>query len=225
MAKILVVEDDIELAERLDDWFKLENHIVEVVGSGEDALQMLSVYSYDVVVLDWGLPGMNGIDVCKQYRRSGGHTPIIFLTGKDDVESKMTGLDCGADDYLPKPFDVRELSARIRSLTRRPTTMLPADISMGDVRLDPVSRTVQVGDKSVHLMPREAALLEYLMRHPNRHFGARALLEAVWPSDTEASEDTVRTVVKTLRRQLASIGRDDLVKTQLGSGYFIEYIK
>lgn len=222
MAKILLVEDDLELAKRLNDWFGMENHVVEVVYTGEEALHMLKVFQYDIVILDWGLPGMNGIEVCKKYRSSGGQTPIIFLTGKSDVESKTTGLDCGADDYLAKPFDVRELSARIRSICRRPSNVLPADISIGGVKLDPTNRTVEVGERSAHLMPREAAILEFLMRHPNRHFSARQLMDAVWPSDTDASEDTVRTVIKTLRRQLSGLGQQELIKTQLGSGYFVE---
>lgn len=222
MAKILLVEDDTDLAARLKDWFSLDNHLVEDVTTGEDALQMLRNYTFDIVVLDWSLPGMPGIEVCKKYRSEGGKTPILFLTGKVDVDDKETGLDAGADDYLTKPFDTRELSARIRSILRRPPTMLATDLRVGAVILRPDTRTVTAGDASAHLKPKECALLEFLMRHPDKLFSAKELLEAVWPSDTDASSDSVRTWMKLLRRQLGTIGRPDMIKTVLGSGYMLD---
>ena len=222
MAKILLVEDDLELSQRMEDWFSLENHNLEVVHSGEDALQMLTSFEFDVVVMDWGLPGMTGLEVVKQYRKQGGAAPIIFLTRRGEIDNREQGLDCGADDYMVKPFDVRELSARIRSLLRRPKGLLPTELAIKGVKLELETRTVKVGEQSAHLMPKQCALLEYLMRHPNRPFGAKALLDAVWPSDSEASEDTVRTCMKTLRRQLSTLGKEDFIKTMLGSGYLIE---
>lgn len=222
MAKILLVEDDLELSDRMEDWFSLENHTLEVVHNGEDALQMLSSFEFDVVVMDWGLPGMTGLDVVKAYRKNGGAAPIIFLTGRGEIINREEGLDSGADDYLVKPFDVRELSARIRSLLRRPKGLLPTELAMQGLSLELETRTVKVGSQTVHLMPKQCALLEFLMRHPNRPFGAKSLLDAVWPSESEASEDTVRTCMKTLRRQLASVGKEEFIKTVLGSGYLIE---
>ncbi|MBX9940193.1 MAG: response regulator transcription factor [Candidatus Obscuribacterales bacterium] len=222
MAKILLVEDDLELSQRMEDWFSLENHNLEVVHNGEDALQMLTSFEFDVVVMDWGLPGMTGLEVVKQYRKQGGAAPIIFLTGRGEIDNREQGLDGGADDYMVKPFDVRELSARIRSLLRRPKGLLPTELAIKGVKLELETRTVKVGEQSAHLMPKQCALLEYLMRHPNRPFGAKALLDAVWPSDSEASEDTVRTCMKTLRRQLGTLGKEDFIKTMLGSGYLIE---
>lgn len=221
MAKILLVEDDVELAERLKDWFHTQSHTLEVASSGEDALQMLGNFDFDVVVLDWGLPGLTGLEVLRRYRKMGGETPILMLTGMNDINNKQDGLDSGADDYLTKPFDVRELGARVRSLLRRPKGLLPTELKYEDVELLLETRTVKVGEASVHLMPKQAALLEYLMRHPNRPFGAKALLNAVWPSDSGVSEETVRTCMKTLRRQLATVGKEDLVKTLPGSGYII----
>ncbi|MBK7748279.1 MAG: response regulator transcription factor [Candidatus Obscuribacter sp.] len=222
MAKILLVEDDLELAERMQDWFTLENHALEVVHNGGDALQMLGSFEFDVIVLDWGLPGVAGIDVLRTYRKNGGTTPIIFLTGRGEIINREEGLDSGADDYMVKPFDVRELSARIRSLLRRPKGLLPTELTIQGLHLELETRTAKAGANAVHLMPKQCSLLEFLMRHPNRPFGAKALLDAVWPSESEASEDTVRTCMKTLRRQLANIGKEDLIKTVLGSGYLIE---
>lgn len=222
MAKILVVEDDVELADRLQDWFSLENHTVDIVNHGDDALQMLRAFSFDVIVLDWDLPGKTGIEICQTYRREGGMTPILFLTGKGDVDHRLTGLDSGGDDYLPKPFDVRELSARVKALIRRPSDMVANLCSIGKVHLNPGSRTVTVEGKTAQLMRKECAVLEFLMRHPNRHYGAKQILESVWPSDSEASEETVRTCVKTLRKQLSSLGKTEFLKTQLGSGYYVD---
>ena len=221
MAKILLVEDDVELADRLRDWFAMENYVFETVDNGEDALQMLESFEYDVLVLDWSLPGISGLEVCKRYRAKGGQGGVIFLTGRSDVPSKGTGLDSGADDYMVKPFDVRELAARVRSLLRRPRTML-SELRIGDVVLKPETRSLSVGDRCIVLMPKQSALLEYLMRHPNRPFNAKALLDSVWPSDAEASEETVRTCMKTLRQQLATLERKEFVKTLYGSGYLVE---
>ncbi len=222
MAKILLVEDDLELAERLKDWFSLDRSCVfEVVYDGEDALHMLSSFDYDVVVLDWGLPGKSGLEVCKQYRTGGGQAAIIFLTGEADVTCKEAGLDAGADDYLVKPFDVRELAARIRSLLRRPRTVM-TELRAGDLLLRPETRTVTVAERSIVLMPKEAAVLEYLMRHRNRPFTARALLDAIWPSDADASEESVRTTMKRLRQQLTHLDKKELIKTLYGSGYIME---
>jgi OmpR-family two-component system manganese-sensing response regulator len=221
MAKILLVEDDAELAGRLRDWFALENHVFEVASSGEDALQMLEGFDFDVVVLDWSLPGISGLDVCRRYRGAGGQAGIIFLTGKSDIPSKGEGLDSGADDFMIKPFDVRELGARIRSLLRRPRTVFSV-LKIGEVELKAETRMLTVRSKTIILMPKQSALLEYLMRHPNRPFSAKQLLDSVWPSDAEASEETVRTCMKTLRQQLSALDKKDFIKTLYGAGYLIE---
>lgn len=222
MAKILLVEDDVELAERLTDWFSTESYIFEAVHSGEDALQLLENFDFDVILLDWNLAdnGLTGLDVCRYYRTKGGQAPIIFLTGKGDIPSKGEGLDSGADDYLVKPFDIRELAARIRSLLRRPPAYV-ADLRIGEVRLHPPTRTVWVGEQNMVLMPKQCLVLEFLMRHPNQAFTGKALLNSVWPSDAAASEETVRTCVKTLRQQLSSLGHKDFIKTLHGAGYIV----
>src|SRR5262249_19063671 len=147
---------------------------------------------------------------------------IIFLTGKEDIHSKEAALDIGADDYVVKPFDIRELAARIRSVLRRPPELLPGALKLGGLPLNPSSRTVTIDGKDVYLMPKESALLEYLMRHPKSPIGAQALLSAVWPSDTDASPETVRTWMKNLRQKLTAAGKPDLIKTVPASGYMID---
>jgi two-component system response regulator QseB len=220
MAKILLVEDDVELAERLSDWFETESYVFEAVYSGEDALQLLKSFDFDVILLDWNLPGISGIEVCKHYRAKGGQAPIIFLTGQGSIPARSEGLDSGADDYLVKPFDIRELAARIRSLLRRPQAFV-ADLTIGELKLQPATRTVWVGEANIVLMPKQSLLLEFLMRHPNQAFTGKALLNSVWPSDAAASEETVRTCVKTLRQQLATVGQKEFIKTQHGVGYMV----
>ncbi len=225
MSKILLVEDDEEMSGWLEDWFKQENFVFESANCGEDALQLMDQFEFDVVILDWGLPDITGIEVCKRYRSKGGEAPVLFLTGKGDIDDKEQGLDSGADDYLTKPFDVRELAARVRSLLRRPKQILPVELTVNGVALDLKTRVVREGTTNLRLMPKECALLEFLMRHPDTIYSSKALLDAVWRSDSDSSEDTVRTCMRTLRLKLQKLGRDDLIKTILGSGYIIEIPK
>lgn len=222
MAKILIVDDDPDLVGKLRDWLVSENHHVESVDLGKDALQLLSSFQFDVVVLDWNLPDTTGLDVLKNYRGTGGKVPIIFLTGRGEMENKLTGLESGADDYMIKPFDARELSARIKTLLRRPSSLLSTQLTARGAVLEVENKTLIAGENRIVLRARECALLEFLMRNRNRTFSAKALLDSVWPSDADASEDSVRTCMKTLRHKLSSIEKDDLIKTVLGSGYIIE---
>lgn len=184
MAKILIVEDDVLISKAVCEWITAEKHLVETAATGEDALQLLQNFEYDVVLLDWQLPGISGVDVCGRYREGGGKAWVIFLTGKSSVEAKVEGLDVGADDYLTKPFSMHELLARIRSALRRSDSHFQAELKIGDVFLNLATRTCSVRDVSLHLMPKEAALLEFLMRNPDRQFSTKKLLDAVWPSDS-----------------------------------------
>lgn len=222
MPKVLLVEDDHEIIQALESWFKQENIIFESVQSGGDALQLLNSFDFDAIILDWGLPDMTGIEVCRRYRNSGGTTGILFLTGKNTVVEKETGLDSGADDYLTKPFEIRELAARVRSLFRRPRSFVGSDLSLNGVALNLKTRTVSFGEESTRLMPKECALLEFLLRHTDAFFSAKLLLQAVWPSDSETTEDTVRVCMRSLRLKLQKLGCGELIKTVLKSGYIIE---
>jgi len=159
------------------------------------------------------MPECSGIEVCRRFRAAGGQTPILFLTGKGELVDKETGLDSGADDYLVKPFEVRELAARMRSLLRRPFGINNDGLKVSDLELEFNSRLLTRGDTSVRLMPRETKLLEFFIRHPGNYYSSKALLNAVWPADIEASEETVRTCMKTLRQKLDKLGRGELIKT------------
>lgn len=222
MAKILIIEDDKKLAQGVVDWLAMEKHTVDHAESGEDGLQLLESFSYDLLILDWNLPGIDGLGVCKRLRSQGSELPILFLTAQTKVENIETGLDAGADDYLEKPFQVRELSARIRSLMRRPKGLLTNIIKAGYLTVELDSHYVLIGERRISLTPKEFALLEYFIRHPNKFFSAKALLSAVWPSDSESAEESVRTIMFHLRKKITPQGENCLIKTVQGSGYIYE---
>lgn len=220
--KLLIVEDDAGMAGQIADWLKEQGYQVETASTGEDALQLLSNFKYDVLLLDWTLPGLSGCEVLKRHRQAGGMSLALFITGKGDIDSKEKGLEIGADDYLVKPFDMRELSARLKTIMRRPQFLLPDELRIGDIMLNPSLHKLRVGALEIRLMPKETALLEYLMRHPNRVYSSKDLLDAVWPSEKEASTDTVRSWMRNLRKKLGTADREDFVKTIPASGYVIE---
>lgn len=222
MAKVLLVEDDEEIAFSIRDWLSGEQHIVDMVHKGAEGLDLMSNYHYDLVVLDINLPDISGIEVCSAYRNKGGNACVLMLTGNDRIVDKERGLDAGADDYLTKPFEVRELSARLRSLLRRPAHLISTGMEADGVSLEIETRTVSNGSRSVRLSQREAALLEFLLRHKSRHFSSAQIRDSVWPLDSEGSDDTVRTCMRTLRQKLARIGRADLIRTDLKCGYIID---
>jgi OmpR-family two-component system manganese-sensing response regulator len=222
MAKILYVEDDATQASNIKACLELEGHNVEIASDGADALQLCQNFEFDVILLDWQLPSYTGIEICRQYRKMGGKSWVIFLTGQGNVVNKETGLDAGADDYLVKPVELREVAARVRRALRRTKSNFQMELKIGDVALDQQNRLVTVDNCSLRLMPKEAALLEYLMRNPNEILSSKRLLSAVWPSGKGGSEGAVRTFMGSLRKKLQSIGKDDFIKTVLGSGYIIE---
>ena len=137
MAKILLVEDDRDLAGMVLDWLKFEHHLVEVIHNGGDAQSMLKSYQYDIIILDWQLPQITGVELLRDYRMAGGQTPVLMLTGKGAIHDKEAGLDAGADDYLTKPFHMKELSARLRALLRRPGSVVGNTLTARDISLEP----------------------------------------------------------------------------------------
>ena len=223
MAKLLLVEDDQSLADNVKNWLESENHVVDLLRDGAEAISHLKIYSYDVIILDIGLPGESGLSVLKSFRDAGGKTPIIFLTGKDSVEDKMTGLDSGADDYLTKPFNVNELSARVRALLRRTPDMNENSLSYHDISMDISSRAVRCGDREVKLSAKEFALLEFLLRHPEQVFSAQNLVDRVWTSYSDVSPESVRTYVTRLRAKIDEKDKPSIIQSLYGAGYKLKY--
>jgi len=221
MAKILLVEDDAALAEVTKFGLESQGHIVQVTADGSQALGNLRINKYDLVVLDWMMPAMTGIEVLETYRKNGGKTPILMLTAKARLDDKELGLDSGADDYLTKPFEHRELQARIRALLRRPTSMASIVLTVDDIALDPATCVVTKAGAEVKLRPKVYSLLEFLMRHPNQVFSAEAILERVWLDDAMVSTDTVRAHFKLLRKSLG-LKEDALIRTVRNRGYMLK---
>lgn len=222
MAKILVVEDDKALAKMVGDWLRRENHMVEFAFDGREAEQALQLSSFDLIILDWDLPFVTGIEVCKAFRNDGGDTAVLMLTGKSDICEKETGLDAGADDYLTKPFNVRELAARVRALLRRTSSTKNQLLVCGPISLNPSSGVVLNGVDEVRLAPREFALLEFFMRHQDEIFSADALIQRVWQSDSEATANALATSIKRIRAKLDKDEGNSVITTVTRVGYKME---
>lgn len=222
MAKILFAEDDTQLSTLVDDWLCSEHHTVELVSNGRDAWDLLHASKYDLLILDWNIPGMSGVQICAEYRNEGGTSPVLLLTGKDKIEEKEEGLDAGADDYLTKPFHLRELSARVRALLRRPSSVTKSVLSAGNLELDVAACRVSKEGRQIELFPKEMALLEFFMRHPNQVFSIEALQERIWASDSESSPEAVRVHIARLRSKIQDQGEQPLLKTVHRQGYMLE---
>lgn len=221
MAKILLVEDDESFGQGLFEWLEFEKNEVVWRKNGVDGLDTLHSDVFDIVILDIEMPKMNGLEVCKRFRDSGGITPIIMLTGKDAVLDKVTGLDCGADDYLTKPFHPRELSARLKALSRRPAKMMPSTLVLGNISLDTQNCQVFKEGKEVKLQRMEYAVLEFLMRNAGKVFSPSDLLNAVWTAESERSPETIRTCIKKIRDKIDVSGKDSIIQNVHGVGYKI----
>lgn len=222
MAKILLVEDEIDLADAIKDWLEEEElNCVEHVADGEEALSKLDQRAYDLIILDLLLPRLDGMQVCKKYRDKGGTVPILMLTAKSSLASKEAGLDAGADDYLTKPFQLRELAARTRALLRRQGTPR-SEFRIGSLVLDRSSHKVSKNDKELHLLPKEFMILEYFMRNDNVVVNVDTLIDQIWGSDSSITAETVRSNIKTLRKKIDEPGQASLIKNIYGSGYKLD---
>lgn len=222
MAKVLVVEDNLELLDNIREMLESQHYNIDCCSDGVEALGYLRSFEYDVIVLDWVLPRMTGIEIVKQFRAQGGATPVIMLTGRRDIDDKESGFDAGADDYLTKPFELRELAMRVKSLIRRApgNASAPMDtLSIGDVVLNKETKQVLKSGKEVKLMPKDFAILELLLMYPNKVFSAEALIDRIWSSSTDASPDVVRKHINRIRTQIDTDGKSSLIRTVHGVGY------
>ena len=218
--RVLVVEDDAEIAQAVQRSLRLEGYEVRIAPDGEKALADARSYVPDLVLLDLGLPGVDGIEVARQMREDG-DVPILMLTARDAVDSRVEGLDSGADDYLVKPFDRQELLARIRALLRRRPPRGSASLVVADLELNPDTHEVLRGDRSVELTQREFELLEYLMRNERIVISRQRLLDEVWGYDPFSTTNTIEVFVSNLRRKLEAGGEPRLLHTIRGAGYVL----
>lgn len=218
--KILLVEDDELVAEALKDALTAQHYLVEVAADGKEGWELAEAFEYDLILLDWMLPKLDGLTFCKQRRQMGDRTPIMLLTAQDTSTKKVMGLDAGADDYIVKPFDWQELSARIRALLRRGSSTPSPLLEWGLLCLDPSNCQVTYDQQILHLTAKEYSLLELFLRNPQRIYSQSALLDHLWSFADPPSENTVRAHIKSLRQKLKKAGATaDLIETVYGLGY------
>jgi two-component system response regulator MprA len=219
--RTLVVEDDEEIALALQRSLRMEGYEVRIARDGEAALQEVGGFAPDLVILDLGLPGADGLEVARTVRQQGSDVPILILTARDALESRVAGLDIGADDYLVKPFERQELLARMRALLRRRPPRGMAPLRVGDLTLNPDTHEVARGDRPVELTQREFELLEYLMRNERLVISRQRLLDEVWGYDPFSITNTIEVFVSNLRRKLEAGGEPRLLHTVRGAGYVL----
>jgi two-component system OmpR family response regulator len=217
--RVLVVEDELKMASLIRRGLRDEGLLADVAVTGEDALWMAAATAYDAVVLDVGLPGLDGFQTVRRLREDGVWAPVLMLTARDAIEDRVAGLDGGADDYLTKPFSFDELLARLRALARRGAVERPTVIEVGTLRLDPAARRVWRGEDEVALSTKELQLLEAFMRHPGEVLSRFQLLEAAWDEDYENRSNVVDVYVRYLRDKIDRPFGEDSLETVRGAGY------
>ena len=219
--KILVIEDDHRIAQYIQKGLQLKAHVVDLAHSGDQGFDLALNEFYDVIILDRMLPGIDGISICHQLRQADNHTPILMLTARTQVEDKVSGLEAGADDYLSKPFAFSELLARLNALSRRPQLKLNPILEIADLKLDTNNYQVTRAGKPIHLTKKEYALLEFLLRHPDKILTSDQLIEQVWPYDSDVLANTAQVYIGYLRNKIDKpfSNKPALIHTIRGFGY------
>ena len=218
--RILLVEDDQRIAIALMETLRDRQYQVDLGVDGEIAWEFLQTFSYELILLDVTLPKLNGIQLCQRLRKAGIQTPVLMLTARDSSSDKVLGLDAGADDYVVKPFDLAELTARIRALLRRGTAVLPTVLEWGDLRLNPSSYEVSYGENLLNLTPKEYQLLELFIRKNKMVLSRSLILDHLWSFEDPPGEETVKVHIKDLRKKLRIAGASpDFIETVYGVGY------
>lgn len=223
MAKILILDDDKNLCVAIQDWLEHRHHNVEMIHDGLEGLALLQFSQFDLLILDVNMPGLNGFEICRRFRSSGGESRILMLTGQNKIIDKEIGFGAGVDDYLTKPFHMDELMLRVSALLRRSTKLVVDNVlRVGDLSLDTSTFSVWRANQRINLSKVEFSLLEFFMRHPKQVFSPEALLSRVWSSDAEISTETVRTSLKRLRSKIDQEGKPSLIQNVHGVGYLLE---
>ncbi len=220
--RILIIEDEHKIANSIKKGLEHENYAVDVVYSGSEGLDFAQSEEYDVIILDRLLPGMDGIEICKEIRKFGIHTPVLLLTAKGQVEDRVEGLNSGADDYMIKPFAFSELFARVRALTRRPKNTMGAILKIDDLTLNTITFEVNRQNKQIKLSSKEFSLLEYLLRHQNKILTKEQIMNHVWSYDSDVLPNSVEVYIKHLRNKIdMPFPSSPLIHTVRGFGYKI----
>jgi two-component system OmpR family response regulator len=218
--KILLVEDDCRIAGALAEALSDQNYAVDLAADGEKGWDLLEAFDYNLILLDVMLPRLNGLTFCQRLRATGRQTPVLMLTARDGSSDKVLGLDAGADDYVVKPFDLKELLARIRALLRRGNASLPPVLIWQALQLNPATCEVSYDSQNINLTPKEYGLLELFLRSGRRTLSRSTILAQVWASEETPGEETVKVHLRSLRQKLATAGAPlDLIETVYGLGY------
>jgi len=219
--RILLVEDDEKAARLLARGFREEGFVVDIVSSAEEGDEQAFVTDYELIILDWMLPGRDGLSLCRDLRQRGAQAPILMLTARDALADRVTGLNAGADDYLTKPFAFEELLARARALLRRSELTRPALLTIDDLTVDPLTHKVTRGTRSLELTRKEFSILELLMRRPGEVVSRTRLAEQVWQADVQSIDNLIDVHVSNLRRKIDAPGAAPLLHTVRGRGFRI----
>ncbi len=217
--RLLLVEDEENLAHALKDVLSAAGHVTDVVYRGDDGWDLAQTVAYDLLILDWMLPGLSGIELCHRLRHSGNNTPVLMLTAKDLSLDKVQGLDAGADDYMIKPFDTAELLARVRALLRRPTSFQDQVVEANGVRLDLQTMTAYREGKTIPLNRKEFQLLEYFLTHAGQALTRDQIIERLWEIGEEPESNVVAAQVRLLRQKIDQGFGKPLIHTVYGIGY------
>ncbi|ACK69786.1 two component transcriptional regulator, winged helix family [Gloeothece citriformis PCC 7424] len=221
--RILLVDDEVELTEPLRQVLSKEGYTIDVADNGKTGLQLALNHGYDLLILDWMLPYLSGLEICQQLRSQGKTTPVLFLTAKDTLDDRVMGLDVGADDYLIKPFQLRELLARVRALLRRSPTF-EANISQerlkaADLELDPENQMAYRHGRGISLSEKEVMLLSYFMLHPGQLLTHEQIYQHLWTEKEQPNSNVLAALVRLLRRKIEADGELPLIHTVYGKGY------
>lgn len=220
-ARILVVEDEAKLAQFIELELKYEGYEVQVAGDGLAGLTTAREKDFDLVILDWMLPGISGLEICRRLRLTGNKVPIILVTAKDEVSDRVAGLDAGADDYVVKPFSVEELLARVRASLRRTQEEDTDTLQFSDLKLNRSTREIYRGDRLIELTAKEFDLLDYLISHPRQVLTRDQILERVWGYDFMGDSNIIEVYIRYLRLKLEAEGEKRLIQTVRGVGYVL----
>lgn len=220
--RLLLCEDEHSLSKAIVTILEKSNYSVDAVYDGEEALEYASTGNYDGIILDLMMPKLDGMSVLKAIREKGDLTPVLILSAKSEIENKVDGLDAGANDYLTKPFEVRELLARIRVMTRSVGEQVDSTLAFGNVKLDCTNYTLKTGKASTALANKEFQIMEMLMRHPSHLISTEKFMERIWGYDSETEINVVWVYISYLRKKLANIGADIRIMAHRGTGYSLE---
>ncbi|MGY2795290.1 DNA-binding response OmpR family regulator [Thermostichus sp. MS-CIW-36] len=220
-AHILVIEDEAKLARFVETELTCEGYRVSVASDGMAGLRAACDQNPDLVLLDWMLPGISGLEICRRLRSTGNRVPVVLMTARDEVSDRAAGLDAGADDYVVKPFSIQELLSRIRIYLRQPKRSRDGQLVFMDLILDPVTREVTRGERQVELTAKEYDLLRYLMEHPRQVLTRQQILEHVWGLDYMGDSNIIEVYIRYLRLKIEGQGEKRLIQTVRGVGYVL----